>query len=77
LLTGKSRVAHTKKKYLQKISWSTVCKDKTLIGGLHWLKKHSVTLLAFVGNRISEIQEWSADGQWKFAPGGSNVADIV
>ncbi|XP_070068053.1 uncharacterized protein [Drosophila takahashii] len=44
---------------------------------LHWLKQHSVTLSAFVGNRISEIQEWTADGQWKFVPGESNPADIV
>ncbi|XP_044249366.2 uncharacterized protein [Drosophila takahashii] len=44
---------------------------------LHWLKQHSVTLSAFVGNRISEIQEWTADGQGKFVPGESNPADIV
>nr|XP_044248556.1 uncharacterized protein LOC123002454 [Drosophila takahashii] len=43
----------------------------------HWLKQHSVTLSAFVGNRISEIQEWTADGQWKFVPGESNPADTV
>ncbi|XP_043071692.1 uncharacterized protein LOC122322695 [Drosophila grimshawi] len=44
---------------------------------LHWLIQHSVTLSAFVGNRVSEIQDLSSIGRWRFVPTTSNPADIV
>ncbi|XP_037928917.1 uncharacterized protein LOC119663378, partial [Teleopsis dalmanni] len=44
---------------------------------LHWLKQHSSTLSAFVGNRVAEIQDITANGQWRHVPTQSNPADVV
>ena len=44
---------------------------------LYWLKQHSVTLSAFVGNRISDIQELTSSCQWRHVPTKCNPADIV
>ncbi|XP_036346961.1 uncharacterized protein LOC118756298 [Rhagoletis pomonella] len=32
---------------------------------LHWLKMHSITLSAFVGNRVSEIQDLTTGAHWR------------
>lgn len=44
---------------------------------LHWLRLHSATLSPFVGNRVSEIQDSTANAHWKHVPTKSNPADIV
>ena len=44
---------------------------------IHWLKCHSATLSAFVGNRVSEIQDLTAKAQWRHVPTKSNPADLV
>ncbi|XP_050338216.1 uncharacterized protein LOC126764587 [Bactrocera neohumeralis] len=44
---------------------------------LHWIKQHSVTLSTFVGNRVSDIQELTAGGQWRYVPSKENPADLV
>ncbi|XP_036347065.1 uncharacterized protein LOC118756406 [Rhagoletis pomonella] len=44
---------------------------------LHWLKMHSITLSAFVGNRVSEIQDLTTGAHWRYVPTHSNPADIV
>ncbi|XP_043064713.1 uncharacterized protein LOC122320586 [Drosophila ficusphila] len=44
---------------------------------LHWLQEHSVTLSTFVGNRVSEIQDSTSTGEWKYVPTSLNPADIV
>lgn len=44
---------------------------------LHWLQLHSATLSPFVGNRVSEIQDSTANAHWKHVPTKSNPADIV
>ncbi|XP_053968859.1 uncharacterized protein LOC128870282 [Anastrepha ludens] len=44
---------------------------------LHWLELHSATLSTFVGNRVSEIQDLTADVSWRHVPTKCNPADIV
>ncbi|XP_064542093.1 uncharacterized protein LOC135431090 [Drosophila montana] len=45
---------------------------------LHWLQQHSITLSTFVGNRVSIIQDQTAeDGKWRHVPSKLNPADIV
>ncbi|XP_037930950.1 uncharacterized protein LOC119665776 [Teleopsis dalmanni] len=44
---------------------------------LHWLKQHSSTLSAFVGNRVAEIQDITRAGQWQQISTKINPADIV
>ncbi|XP_067635778.1 uncharacterized protein [Eurosta solidaginis] len=44
---------------------------------LHWLRMHSSTLSAFVGNRVSEIQELTSNCHWRHVPTQHNPADIV
>ncbi|XP_037929941.1 uncharacterized protein LOC119664542 [Teleopsis dalmanni] len=44
---------------------------------LHWLKQHSSTLSAFVGNRVAEIQDITRAGQWQHISTKINPADIV
>ncbi|XP_043063532.1 uncharacterized protein LOC122319803 [Drosophila ficusphila] len=44
---------------------------------LHWLHEHSVTLSTFVGNRVSEIQDSTSTGEWRYVPTSLNPADIV
>ncbi|XP_054745862.1 uncharacterized protein LOC129250249 [Anastrepha obliqua] len=44
---------------------------------LHWLELHSATLSTFVGNRVSEIQDLTADASWRHVPTKCNPADIV
>ncbi|XP_017477229.1 PREDICTED: uncharacterized protein LOC108367154 [Rhagoletis zephyria] len=44
---------------------------------LHWLQLHSVTLSAFAGNRVSEIQDSTRDAHWRHVPTKCNPADIV
>ena len=51
-----------------------VCTNSQII---HWLKCHSATLSAFVGNRISEIQDLTSDVKWRHVRTNSNPADLV
>ncbi|XP_054745898.1 uncharacterized protein LOC129250288 [Anastrepha obliqua] len=44
---------------------------------LHWLELHSATLSTFVGNRVSEIQDLTADASWRHVPTKCNPANIV
>ncbi|XP_070070399.1 uncharacterized protein Parp1 isoform X3 [Drosophila takahashii] len=44
---------------------------------LHWNRQHSATLSTFVGNRISEIQESTADCHWRHVPTHCNPADLL
>ncbi|XP_037931332.1 uncharacterized protein LOC119666123 [Teleopsis dalmanni] len=44
---------------------------------LHWIKTHPSTLLTFVANRVSEIQEWSTNITWRQVQSQHNSADIV
>lgn len=44
---------------------------------LHWIKQHSATLSTFVGNRICEIQDATANCRWRHVPTSQNPADIV
>lgn len=44
---------------------------------LFWLKQHSASLSAFVGNRVSDIQEITASCSWRHVPTKCNPADIV
>ena len=44
---------------------------------IYWLKCHSATLSAFVGNRISEMQDLTSDVRWRHVPTNSNPADLV
>ena len=44
---------------------------------LHWIQSHSSTLATFVSNRVSEIQELSAQVAWRHVPTKENPADIV
>lgn len=44
---------------------------------LFWLKQHSATLSAFVGNRVSDIQETTTACHWRHVPTKCNPADIV
>ncbi|XP_065361988.1 uncharacterized protein LOC135955564 [Calliphora vicina] len=44
---------------------------------LHWLQSHPSSLSTFVGNRISEIQEWTDARFWQHVPSKDNPADIV
>ena len=44
---------------------------------LHWLTVHSATLSAFVGNRISEIQDLTSSCEWRHVPSQHNPADLL
>jgi len=44
---------------------------------LHWLNQHSATLSTFIGNRVSNIQELTADCSWRHVLSGQNPADII
>ncbi|XP_044249355.1 uncharacterized protein [Drosophila takahashii] len=44
---------------------------------LHWIRQHSATLSTFVGNRISDIQEFTPDCHWRFVPTRHNPADMI
>ncbi|XP_053960629.1 uncharacterized protein LOC128864894 [Anastrepha ludens] len=44
---------------------------------LHWLQQHSITLSTFVGNRVSDIQELTVGGHWRYVPTRENPADLV
>eukprot|EP00117_Sycon_ciliatum_P011139 scpid10470/ scgid12743/ len=42
---------------------------------LHWVRAHSRKFKVDVGNRIAEVQEYSAGSQWNHVPGKLNPAD--
>ena len=44
---------------------------------LHWIKGSASRYRPFVSNRISEIQAFSEQCEWKFIPGNQNPADDV
>ena len=44
---------------------------------LHWLKCHSATLSAFVGNRVSKAQDLTINAEWRHVPTKENPADLI
>ncbi|XP_024891955.1 uncharacterized protein LOC112467525 [Temnothorax curvispinosus] len=44
---------------------------------LTWIKSHAPRWKDFVRNRVSQIQELTANAHWKYVPGTSNPADCA
>ncbi|XP_077276990.1 uncharacterized protein LOC143905445 [Temnothorax americanus] len=44
---------------------------------LTWIKSHASRWKDFVRNRVSQIQELTANAHWKYVPGTSNPADCA
>ncbi|XP_077264832.1 uncharacterized protein LOC143898910 [Temnothorax americanus] len=44
---------------------------------LTWIKSHALRWKDFVKNRVSQIQELTANAHWKYVPGTSNPADCA
>ncbi|XP_044312490.1 uncharacterized protein LOC123037080 [Drosophila rhopaloa] len=61
--------------FLQHTPETFLWTDSQLV--LHWIRQHSATLSTFVGNRISDIQEFTPDCQWRFVPTRHNPADMI
>ncbi|XP_058817717.1 uncharacterized protein LOC131681029 [Topomyia yanbarensis] len=57
------------------VSASIFWSDSTIV--LQWLRSPPNTWQTFVGNRVSEIQQFTHGCQWRHVPGSENPADLV
>lgn len=61
---------------LQRFEYSLYCwTDSQIV--LYWLKMHSATLSAFVCNRVSKVQDMTANATCRHVPTKINPADLV